>query len=88
MGDGRKDEKRKRVEMNSSVVSSDKRVGQSQRVNVFFNILYFVFKCVYSSLTAGLLGRVTSLPSSLVSWEESVEPSVLAAELPEHTNQN
>lgn len=35
-------------------------------------------------LTAGRLGRVTSLLSSLVSWLRCVDPSVFPAELPEH----
>lgn len=59
--------------MNSSVISS---VSQS----VFLCSPTYLVQFV---LTAGLLGRVTSLPSSLVSWEESVELSVLAAELPD-----
>lgn len=56
--------------------------------NVIISVSQSVLTCspaylVQFVLTAGLLGRVTSLPSSLVSWEESVEPSVLVAELPE-----
>lgn len=75
--DGRKDEGQ-RVRTDSILVSSE-----THRYTDGWMYTDQVCVCV-CVLTAGRLGRVTSL-SSLVSWEESVEPSVLAAELPEHS---